>query len=345
MSLTVDAFLDVVMGEIGYKEQSPKSTNYTKPWTKYGEWWDKRRGLSGIYAIAAWCDMFLGWCAYQAGGEEGLKIVGEYAYTPDHARWFARNGRWGNTPTKGALVFFDWGGSKDINKIDHVGVVIGTDSLGRIVTIEGNTSDQVAKRYRYRDCVVGYGYPAYSTVSVKQPTTSTGSPAYPLAAGDWFSQTRNATHPAVRQIQDRLVKHGHKITVDGIYGPKTTEAVKAFQAKAKVAVDGAVGPVTWARLWEAPATKTTTTKTTSTGSPAYPLAAGDWFSSTRNSRHPAVKQIQAQLVKHGYKIAVDGIYGPKTTAAVKSFQTKAKVTADGAVGPITWPLLWTVPTK
>ena len=253
MSLTVDAFLDVVMGEIGYHEQAPK-TKDGKPWTKYGEWWDKRHKTKG-YITGAWCDMFLAWCAYQAGGEDGLKIIGEFAYTPDHARWFARNGRWGNTPTKGALVFFDWGGSKDINKIDHVGVVIGTDSLGRIVTIEGNTSDQVAKRYRYRDCVVGYGYPVYAKAST---------------------------------------------------------------------------------------TRTTTTKT---ASPKYPLAANDWFSSTRNSRHPAVKQIQAQLVKHGYKIAVDGIYGPKTTAAVKSFQTKAKVTADGAVGPITWPLLWTVPTK
>ena len=46
-----------------------------------------------------------------------------------------------------------------------------------------------------------------------------------------------------------------------------------------------------------------------------------------------VRQIQTNLKKWGYYTgAVDGIYGSKTTAAVKQFQKKNGLTADGVVG-------------
>ncbi len=46
-----------------------------------------------------------------------------------------------------------------------------------------------------------------------------------------------------------------------------------------------------------------------------------------------VRQIQTNLKKWGYYTgAVDGIYGTKTTAAVKQFQRKNGLTADGVVG-------------
>jgi peptidoglycan hydrolase-like protein with peptidoglycan-binding domain len=41
----------------------------------------------------------------------------------------------------------------------------------------------------------------------------------------------------------------------------------------------------------------------------------------------------------------DGIFGPKTDAAVKAFQTKHGLTADGIIGPLTFaPLCWTPPS-
>ena len=51
------------------------------------------------------------------------------------------------------------------------------------------------------------------------------------------------------------------------------------------------------------------------------------------SRGESVKWLQFQLRKAGYDIAVDGIYGPKSEAAVKDYQIK--VFADGIAGPLT----------
>ncbi len=49
-----------------------------------------------------------------------------------------------------------------------------------------------------------------------------------------------------------------------------------------------------------------------------------------------VKTVQTKLKRWGYYTgSVDGIYGAKTKAAVKSFQKKNGLTADGIVGPKT----------
>lgn len=49
-----------------------------------------------------------------------------------------------------------------------------------------------------------------------------------------------------------------------------------------------------------------------------------------------VKTVQTRLKNWGYYTgSVDGVYGPKTVAAVKKFQAKHGLTADGIVGPAT----------
>jgi peptidoglycan hydrolase-like protein with peptidoglycan-binding domain len=52
----------------------------------------------------------------------------------------------------------------------------------------------------------------------------------------------------VRQIQRALRRAGHRIPIDGRYGPETDIAVIRFQQKHGLEPDGIVGPRTWARL-------------------------------------------------------------------------------------------------
>lgn len=50
-----------------------------------------------------------------------------------------------------------------------------------------------------------------------------------------------------------------------------------------------------------------------------------------------VKQLQKDLKKLGYyKSSIDGVFGPKTTEAVKAFQTDNGLESDGVVGPYTY---------
>ena len=59
---------------------------------------------------------------------------------------------------------------------------------------------------------------------------------------------QGAAGEQVKTVQGLCCARGHAVTVDGVFGPATTSAVKAVQAAAHVTVDGIVGPQTWAAL-------------------------------------------------------------------------------------------------
>ena len=75
------------------------------------------------------------------------------------------------------------------------------------------------------------------------------------------------------------------------------------------------------------------------GKAVYPVAAT--HPTLKNgSTGDAVKTLQARLNELGYSCGtVDGIFGAKTDAAVKKFQTSKGLTADGIVGAKTWAAL------
>lgn len=61
--------------------------------------------------------------------------------------------------------------------------------------------------------------------------------------------SRGSTGPDARLVQSLLNRIGYNAgPVDGIFGPRTYQAVTAFQANNSLAADGIVGPATWAVL-------------------------------------------------------------------------------------------------
>lgn len=61
---------------------------------------------------------------------------------------------------------------------------------------------------------------------------------------------------------------------------------------------------------------------------------------TIGSRGPGVTTMQKQLQARGWRITVDGNYGPGTAGIVAAFQQEKRLKADGICGQYTWAALW-----
>ena len=57
------------------------------------------------------------------------------------------------------------------------------------------------------------------------------------------------------------------------------------------------------------------------------------------SQGPEVKNVQKRLIAYGYKVKADGHYNWATASAVKKFQHRKHLDADGIVGPATYKVL------
>jgi len=139
----------------------------------------------------------------------------------------------------------------------------------------------------------------------------------------WPLTRQGATDHPVLTLQHLLRGRGHSVAVDGIFGPQTDAAVRAFQRERGLAVDGIVGPDTWGAL-------IVTVRRGSTGDAVRGVQ--EEFQFRNESGDPAKG------------LAVDGIFGPKTEAAVRDFQTAIhadvpSMAVDGIVGPMTWQAL------
>jgi peptidoglycan hydrolase-like protein with peptidoglycan-binding domain len=127
-------------------------------------------------------------------------------------------------------------------------------------------------------------------------------------------------HP-IRTLQFLLRAHGHNVTVDGMFGPVTEAAVKAFQTNKGMTADGIMNPQTWSALI---------------------------IQVKKGSNGDAVRGVQEEFQfragEPGKGLKVDGIFGQQTDSTVRGFQHALSldipsVVVDGIVGPVTWQAL------
>lgn len=221
---------------VGLGESPPGSNhNYITTWY----------GFDG-----AWCDMSISYWAYHTGNQAAVCPRGKRAYTVYHAQDGQHEGLWyaGTTANvrdhakPGAIIFFDWGGSNSVGAIDHVGIVEKNLGDGRVVTIEGNTSDKCLRRVRGSSVIAGFfnpRYPASKPAPAPKPVPKSklrvpdGSPI--LRRGSVGVDVRD-----LQQCLNAVMKS--KLRTDGVDGPLTSAAVGKFQAKYKLKVDEEYGP-------------------------------------------------------------------------------------------------------
>ena len=138
------------------------------------------------------------------------------------------------------------------------------------------------------------------------------------------SLRKGATGSAVKDLQTKLKKLGfYNASIDGDYGDTTVAAVKAFQKKYNLTADGVAGSETLKKLDTAYKNADSNTST-------------DDDSLRKGATGTAVKTLQTNLKKLGFYTAyVDGSFGSTTESAVKAFQKKYGLTADGVAGSAT----------
>lgn len=152
-----------------------------------------------------------------------------------------------------------------------------------------------------------------TTGTATAATTSTATTATTTTSTTGTTTTaKPADNPALtanKALQQDLTDLGlYSGPINGLYGPVTTAAVKRFQARAGLAVDGIAGPQTMA---------------------AVNLALG-------NDDTDAVDLLQTSLKGLCYYGGgVDGVFGSGTEAALIAFQKAAGIKADGKYGPAT----------
>ena len=191
---------------------------------------------------------------------------------------------------------------------------------------------------------------SYIYVSVKDlaELTSEGETASgTLSDGTWGGTAlrTGSTGSAVEQLQfwlNTLAQYDSAIpsvTVDGVFGSGTATAVRAFQRKYGLTVDGVVGQSTWTELYDQ-FRSIQSDNGTPNAYPGTPLREG---ASGQNVR---LVQFWLKIARTVYSslnnVTVDGRFGSATAAAVRRFQTYFGLTSDGVVGRTTWSKLYEV---
>lgn len=261
------------------KTANAGSNNYTKYARDLDAIGDFYNGKKQGYA---WCDVFVDWLFVKCFGvDNALKLLcasrgSSGAGCTYSLNYYIAKGQYhsrSEKPEVGDQIFFG-----NVGNSNHTGIVYKVDD-STVYTIEGNTSGasgvvanggMVCKKSyaRIYSQIAGYGRPAYNDGfggnSVTETDKSTETPTETIKPEKTESTGEDTICtvklPIIRQgaksgyvaaVQSLLVKRGFSVGLagcDGDFGSATLSAVKKFQTKKKLEVDGIVGANTWAAL-------------------------------------------------------------------------------------------------
>ena len=194
----------------------------------------------GDNTAAPFCFIGISWTLAHAGSSQsaGLALIGgKKAYVP-----YIRNIKGYHSGHSGMKV----GAIVAVSSFNHIGFNVAdhgsTFDLLSYNSTSGSSDDAVTVKRYSKTSASGYVNLAYAPAAPADPNAYPGT-VYKYTKG---KALMGGSH--VKWIQEHLGTHGHKVTVDSQYGPKTAAAVKSFQKDAKLTQDSQVGPKTWAAL-------------------------------------------------------------------------------------------------
>ncbi|MDE6260267.1 MAG: peptidoglycan-binding protein [Oscillospiraceae bacterium] len=171
-------------------------------------------------------------------------------------------------------------------------------------------------------------------------------PGYPLQNGS------SGNYVTVLQVMLNRISRNYPAIprispVDGVFGAQTEESVKRFQRTFNLTPDGIVGQATWYKLVFLYVGVTNLSELVSEGQP-YTRIQGPASGVTlrEGSTGIAVSALQyfisiiGQFNSDVPVLAIDGIFGPKTTAAVNAIQTRLGLPVTGVVDQTTWQRIY-----
>lgn len=271
MANTASKVIELAKKEIGYLEKASNSNLDSKTanagsgnYTKYARDLYNAGYYNGNKNGYAWCDVFVDWLFFKAFGKKvGQEMqcqtgdLGAGCYYS--ARYYKNQDRFYSEPKVGDQIFF----ADSDGDAYHTGIVIGVTN-STVTTIEGNTSSAsgvvanggaVAKKSYSRSYsrIHGYGRPKYDP-EVEDNKGESSSSSNKTTNGGTCMVTlpvlrKGANSGYVKTLQILLNKYDlARLDEDGIFGDGTYAAVKAYQKRRGLDVDGIVGAKTWVDL-------------------------------------------------------------------------------------------------
>ena len=204
----------------------------------------------------------------------------------------------------------------------------------------GLTQDGVAglttQKALYSDFAVSIATPA----PTETPIPIVGSPTpFVISTSPSLQTLRTGSKgDLVKALQTKLKELGYYTgQIDGEYGSSTAAAVKEFQRRNGLTVDGVAGEKTLSKIYTSGSSVGAAT-VRPTATPAGSTSESTQIQATvlkKGDSGAEVRALQSRLVALGYLTSADGIYGIATYNAVAAFQRKNGLTADGVAGLMT----------